>query len=90
MKKYEQRLQLLNDTRKQYRQARLPAVHPRYHSTYSYLYETGNEKPLSAAYTRLIICFILFILFAVCDLKELEYHHLNTSVIVQQIQTPSF
>ena len=90
MNQSRQREQLLKEARKLYRQNTMPAVHPRYRSTYSFIYKTEEKEEHGSTALRIFICLMLFVLFAVCDLKEVKYSDLNTTAFIEELQKHTY
>ncbi len=83
----KRRKQLLEETRRLYRDRRdLPAVHPRYGSAYSRLYEDEEDRyPAGTFGIRVFLCLLLFAAFVTMDRQKYEVFHMDSSQIVQEI-----
>ncbi|WP_461813225.1 hypothetical protein [Faecalimonas sp.] len=80
------RRQLLEETRKKYGDSKMvPAIHPRYGSIYSDLYEEKEEKS-SGLFLRIIIAVLLFALFIVMDYSGEKVAKVDSKRIVEAIQ----
>lgn len=85
----KRRKQLLEQTRNMYSDKRnIPVIHPRYGSTYGYLYgrEEGEERPETLG-IRFILCLMLFAAFISMDKQEREVFHMDSGKIVEEITT---
>lgn len=83
----KRRKRLLNETRARYRDdGYFPAVHPRYHASYSQLYEDDMEYNGTLG-IRAFICFLLFAVFVAMDYQGKEVLHVDSNRISQEIST---
>ncbi len=85
----KRRKQLLEQTRRRYSDRRdPPAVHPRYGSAYSSLYEEEWEGSHAGTLgIRIFLCLLLFAAFVTLDKQEQEIFHMDSSQIVEEITT---
>ena len=85
----KRRQKLLEQTRRLYSDKRdAPAVHPRYGAVYRSLY--GDEEEHYETGTlglRLFLCLLLFAAFVTMDRQGYEMFHLDSSRLVQEIET---
>lgn len=80
------RRQLLEETRRKYGDSRtVPAIHPRYGSIYSELYEEKSERSNGLLF-RMIIAVLLFALFLVMDYSGEKVATVDSKQIVEAIQ----
>lgn len=90
----KRRIMLLQEVRKNHSDRYAPpAIHPRYHSVYHALYQEGEEEASIGKSTfllRLIIAGLLFAFVFVMDYHKEEVLHINSQVIVQEIQKNLF
>lgn len=83
----KRRQRLLNETRARYRDdGYYPAVHPRYHASYSRLYEEDTQEGGTLG-IRAFICFLLFSAFVAMDYQGKEILHVDSDRISQEIST---
>lgn len=90
----KRRITLLKEVRKNHSDRYAPpAVHPRYHSVYHALYQEGDDEIAIGKSTfllRLIIAGLLFAFVFVMDYHKEEILHINSQVIVREIQKNLF
>ena len=67
---YKTRELLLKEAKMRYSGSDIPAIHPRYGALYKNIYPNPEEKHQSTFRLRLLICLILFALFAALDQGE--------------------
>lgn len=80
------RRKLLEQTRELYHDRRgVPAVHPRYKSAYSQIYEDETAVQTGTFGIRLFICILLFACFVSFDKNNTEFREVNSSRIVEEI-----
>lgn len=86
----KRRKQLLEQTRGMYSDKRTPpAIHPRYQSLYSRLYDDGDSGSQMEKGTfgiRAFICILLFGLFVAVDYKGTEVANVSSHKVVKQIE----
>lgn len=85
----KRRIRLLDQTRNQYSDRRLPpAIHPRYGAAYKKIYDYTDEGAMPSTFgIRLFLCCMLFAAFITMDNNQVEYKHVNSERIVQEITT---
>lgn len=88
----QRRKELLNEARYMNRDRNvLPAIHPRYRSTYSKLYADrdfadGQEGGSSTLGIRVFICLLLFGLYVAADHESLSLGKVDAVSVVKQIE----
>lgn len=85
----KRRKQLLEQTRGMYSDKRIPpAIHPRYQSFYSKVYDDGAEGHMERGTfgVRTFICFLLFALFVAADYKGTEVAKVSSEKVVKHIE----
>ena len=80
----QRRKELLEQTRHMYQESEIPAVHPRYSSSYSELYHS-NETEQGSFGLRTFICMILFAVFVFMQNEGKDILHVNSAKIIQEI-----
>lgn len=86
----QRRKELLEQMRKSYDERREPpAVHPRYQSAYSQLYNNQEEtKHASGTFLpRLFLSFLLFAAFVIMDRQDYEVLHVDSAQIIREVGT---
>lgn len=78
------RRELLEQTRCRYRESEIPAIHPRYGSAYSDLYEDG-EREQNTLGIRTFICMILFAVFVFMQNEGKDILHVNSTKIIREV-----
>lgn len=85
----KRRKELLEKAQSSYRdRGMIPAVHPRFQSSYAKLYETDDDSESFATGTfgiRLFICALLFALFVAADYKGTSVLNVDSKRITQEI-----
>ena len=80
------RRKLLEQTRELYLDGRgIPAVHPRYKSSYRQIYEDEPAVQTGTFGIRLFFCILLFACFVSFDKNNTEFREVNSSRIVEEI-----
>lgn len=83
----KRREELLRSTRNLYQSREIPAVHPRYRAAYANLYkENDNQKPGGTLGIRILICLILFAIYAAADSHGKTLWKYTPAQIVTEIQ----
>lgn len=83
----KRREELLRSTRNLYQNREIPAVHPRYRAAYANLYkENDNQKSGSTLGIRILICLVLFAVFAAAESQGETLWKYTPSQIVTEIQ----
>lgn len=87
----KRRMELLRKTRSLYNETRIPpAVHPRYQSFYTKLYDSEEtSETVSTKSTfgiRMFISILLFALFVVFDYHGTEYAEVDSQKIIKEIE----
>ncbi len=87
----KKRAELLKRARLLYSEKKAPpAVHPRYQSLYTKLYDFEAGESSSASHStlgvRIFIAILLFGLFVSADYKEAEYASIDSEKIIQEIE----
>lgn len=84
----ERREELLKMSRQRWGKGSIPAVHPRYHHVYRGLYEEHSSEGNggSSFFTRMVISFLIFAMFAAADYTGEKIWKYTPSQIVSQIE----
>lgn len=86
----KRRLKLLRETRKNYSDKYIPpAVHPRFHATYSTLYRECNDEETnhkSSFFIRTLIAVLLFALFFIMDYRNEKLGKVDSHVVIHEVQ----
>lgn len=89
----KRRKRLLNETRMRYRDVYdVPAVHPRYRSAYTKLYQDNSGKKEGEFLTfgmRLFLAVLLFAAYVMMDYQDTEIAKVDSERIVTEIQCES-
>lgn len=90
----KRRLQLLQETRKNYSDKYSPpAVHPRFQSTYHSIYghdKSEYEENRGSFLIRTVIAVILFALFFIMDYRNEKIGTLDSQVVINEVQRNLF
>lgn len=84
----EQREAMLKEARSYHSGKEAPVIHPRYRALYKELYPTKEEKSKSTLGTRILICLILFALFAAIDQGHITETPVSSTQIIHEIEAP--
>ena len=87
----KRREELLRRARTIYSDKKIPpAVHPRYQSFYTKLYDTQEEHEMTGSHStfgvRMFIAILLFALFVAMDYKGAQYAAVDSKKIIQEIE----
>lgn len=87
----KRREELLRRARMIYSDKKIPpAVHPRYQSFYTKLYDTQEEYEMTRSHStfgvRMFIAILLFALFVAMDYKGAQYAAVDSKKIIQEIE----
>lgn len=66
----------------------IPAVHPRYRAVYKNMYAVEEEKQPSTLRIRILLCLILFALYAALDQGEFSEVPFTSTQISLEIEAP--
>lgn len=79
---------MLKEARMYHSNIGIPAVHPRYRASYKSIYQTEEADKPSSLRLRILICLILFALYAALDQGEFAELPFTSSQISLEIETP--
>lgn len=84
----KRRQQLLAQTRNLYSDKKtVPAVHPRFGSAYSELYEEDTQPMPGTFGLRTMLCFLLFTAFVAMDYKGADIASVNSDKIMNAVES---
>lgn len=84
----EQREALLREARMHHSSMDIPAIHPRYRAVYRNLYPEESSSHPGTLRTRILICLVLFALYAALDQGNFPKLPVTSSQISLEISTP--
>ncbi len=86
----KRRLQLLQETRKNYSDKYSPpAVHPRFQSTYDSLYrdrQNEQKEEQGTFFVRAVIAVLLFALFFLMDYSNEKIGTVDSQIVINEVQ----
>ncbi len=83
----KRRKQLLEQTKILYTDRKVPpAVHPRYGNIYSELYGGGEEQGGGTFGVRVMLCLLLFAVFAAMDYQDAKISNVTSEQIVEAVE----